>query len=121
MQTTTKCRRRQRRHSIAAGAEARVEFHHPFPHGESCSARLVDLSVAGFSFAVPEQLSNLEVGTTVPQAVLRLGSCVMQGDMMIIHVTPERGICGALFYPTTDADLIKLRSVIAGIEAVKGV
>ena len=38
---------------------------------------------------------------------------------MIMHVTPERSACGALLFPMTDHDLVKLKSIIAGIEAVQ--
>jgi hypothetical protein len=37
-----------------------------------------------------------------------------------MHVTADpdsRYVCGALFYPSTDTDLVKLKGVIAGMEA----
>ena len=51
---------------------------------------------------------------------MRLSTCEIAGDILVIHVTDERGICGALFYPATDTDLLKLRSAVAALEVAGG-
>ena len=53
---------------------------------------------------------------------IRIGECLIRGDLVVMHLTAEseaRQICGALLYPATDTDLVKLKSVIAGMEAVE--
>jgi hypothetical protein len=117
--TTTACRRKQRRHRIAPDTNARVEFAFPHPGGARHSLPLVDLSLSGFSFRMSPELSWLETGTMIPEVVIHLGGCTLQGELLLMHVTRREGICGALFYPATDTDLIKLKSLIAGIEAVQ--
>ena len=113
------CRRTQRRHPIAPGAETRVDLE--CPPGRPWSLSVVDLSVSGISFAFEEDAPQIDNGTNLPNAVIRIGSCEMRGDLLVMHVTPSssRTICGALFYPASDDDLIKLKSMIAGIEAVQ--
>ena len=117
MTRTTACRRRQHRHSVSS--DARVEFSYPDPEGARHSYTVVDISVSGFSFSMGEPLAGVDIGTSISSAELRVGECVMQGDLMIMHVTPEWSIVGALFYPATDTDLLKLKSMIAGLEAAK--
>ena len=117
MATAESCRRKVRRHRLEPHSRSRVEFTYPAPHGRAMSLPLLDVSPAGFSFAMEEKFECLEAGATIDCVVLHVGRCAMRGDIMVIHVTPERGICGALFYPATDEDLIKLRAVMAGIEA----
>lgn len=117
MTRATACRRRQHRHPVSA--DARVEFNYPGPEGARNSFPLVDISVSGFSFSMAEPLAGIEIGTSIPSAELRVGECVMQGDLMIMHVTPEWSVVGALFYPATDTDLLKMKSMIAGLEAAR--
>jgi len=119
MRTRIACRRTQRRHPVAPGADTRVEFE--YPPGREWNEPLVDISVSGISFALDEVAPHLDCGTNVPRVRIAVGSCVMNGDLLVMHVTATggRAVCGALFYPATDDDLVKLKSVIAGIEAVR--
>ena len=116
--TSTSCRRKLRRHRLSEESRSRIEFAYPGPRGCNLSLTLLDVSSAGFSFALEEQLQEVEAGTSLDCVVLHVGPCQIRGDMMIIHITHERGVCGALFYPSTDEDLIKLRALMAGIESV---
>jgi hypothetical protein len=122
MSTTTKSRRRQIRHSVSPHRDAWVEFEYPSPNGRRHRVKLVNLSCSGISFIVdPEEgLAALEPGTDIPGAIVRIGNCMIYGDMLVMHLTPRGGsdlICGALFYPKSDGDLVKLKGVIAGMEA----
>ena len=117
--TITKNRRVQRRHRISANADVRLEFTHPSPNGRELSLPVLDISAAGFSFAMLEPLHDIEIGVSLPDVTLRLGERQMHGDLIVMHVTQERGVCGALFYPATDEDLIRMKFVLAGIEAVQ--
>jgi hypothetical protein len=123
MTVRTATRRRQRRYAIQRDKSACVEFEFPSPNGKAYRLPLVNISASGISFALDDNddLALLDSGTTLPEATVRIGDCVMRGDLMLMHLTPDvesRGSCGALFYPGSDTDLIKLRSVIAGMEAL---
>jgi len=118
---STACRRRIRRHAIPATAEARITFAHPGPAAPRRDYRLIDISVAGLSFAVDTEAPSLEDGAEVSRVVVRVANCEITGDLLIMHVTaePERTVCGALFYPAAEAELVKLKSLMAGIEAMQ--
>ena len=122
MSTITKSRRRQRRHTVTREQVACVEFEHPVPNGKHYRLPIHNFSASGVSFYLDEEhdLDGLDAGTDLPQATVRVGDCMIQGDLVIMHTTPgpgSRPICGALLYPATDNDLLKLKSVIAGMEA----
>jgi hypothetical protein len=121
MPTMTKNRRRHDRLTLAPDMEAHVEFDHPTPNGRSYRVPLVNISPSGVSFAIDagDPLTGLEEGACLPEAVVRLGECAIRGELLVMHVTTDpdsRYVCGALFYPATDTDLVKLKSVIAGME-----
>ena len=122
MSTATKSRRRQPRYSVSRPKEVCVEFEHPSPNGRHFRLPVVNLSSSGISFLVGAQddFPEPEEGSTIPRAVVRVGECMINGDMLIMHTTPGSGsgyVCGALLYPNSDDDLVKLKSVIAGMEA----
>jgi hypothetical protein len=121
MATITKNRRRQTRHSVSPEDLARVEFDYPTRNGKKYLMPLVNISASGLSFMIDpgDELEGLEEGAGLPEAVLRLGDCAISGEMLVMHMTAgpdSRYVCGALFYPATDTDLVKLKSVIAGME-----
>jgi hypothetical protein len=121
MSTTTKNRRAQTRYSVLAEDRARVEFVYPMPNGKAYSLPLANLSASGLSFGLGEGDTSvaLEEGTSLPEAVIRVGDCKIQGELLVMHVTAgpdSRYVCGALFYPATDTDLVKLKSAVAGME-----
>jgi hypothetical protein len=123
MSVRTASRRRQRRYTIGLDKSATVEFEYPSPNGRPYRMKLVNISVSGLSFALDDHddLALLDAGTTIPDGTVQIGDCTLRGDLMLMHLTPDelsRGMCGALFYPSSDTDLVKLRCVIAGMEAV---
>jgi len=99
-----------------------VEFEFPTT-GQRTRLPLSDLSHSGLSFHGEEtDLPPVESGTTIPGASIRIRECIIQGDLVVMHVTPRpdaRIACGALLYPATDHDLLKLKAVLAGMEAVQ--
>ena len=123
MTVATRSRRRQRRYPVSQDKTACVEFEYPSPNGEHYRLPVTNLSVSGVSFSIDghDELAELESGTNVPKAILRVGQCMINSDMVVMHMTPGEAsplICGALLYPDTDEDLLKLKAVIAGMEAV---
>jgi hypothetical protein len=121
MSTIAKNRRRQTRHPVTTENVARVEFDHPTPNGRTYRMPLTNISASGLSFMFEEgdDLTGLDEGASLPGAVIRLGDCKISGELLVMHMTAgpdSRYVCGALFYPATDTDLVKLKSVIAGME-----
>lgn len=123
MATITRSRRRQRRYSVSRERSGCVEFEYPSPNGRHYRLALTNVSASGISFAIEqddEELSYLESGANLNRATVRIGDCMIRGDMVVMHVTSDsesRHICGALLYPESDTDLVKLKSVLAGMEA----
>lgn len=117
MSTTTANRRRDRRYALGKGAGSTVEFVHPSPHGPLWCLSLLDISVSGLSFVLDDELSGIDAGTTVPDVTVRVGDFETTGELLVMHVSPSdsRRLCGALFYPATDADLKALHDLLAGI------
>lgn len=118
MSTITKDRRRHRRHSIREGSTARLEFERG---GQKIECPVLNLSGSGlsFSFDPEEVVTEFEEGASLNGIVLSVGDFTLRGDLLLMHVTSRPGsryVCGALFYPATDTDLLKFRSVIAGME-----
>jgi len=120
MTTKIACRRRHRRHRMAPDGGARLEFTYPQPNGASLNVALLDLSPSGFSFSLTEELYDLDPGVSIDGVTMKLGETEIQGDILVIHINIERGVSGALFYPSTDLDLIKLRSAVAALGVAKG-
>lgn len=112
-------RRQTRRHALPEEFEGRVEFGYPAPEEHRCSMALNDISESGLSFVLEHELPGLEVGRQIEQVTLHAGGRVIDGDMVITHLTSEAGgsVCGALFYPSSDADLIHLRELLAELGA----
>jgi len=121
--TNTACRRRQNRFTIVDESTASVEFDFPAPVGQHYSLPVVNISVSGISFVLePDRApGGLEIGEDLTDATITVAGCSMSGELVVMHISEEAGraICGALFYPAGDADLVKLKSVIAGMEAVR--
>jgi len=121
MATSTRCRRKQHRHTPLETDQAFVEVAWPQPSGIRHRLPVVDISVSGLSFSY-DDLEDIEGGTNLPEVVIWLGECEILGELLVMHVTPQPGnrkVCGALFYAASDTDLIKWRAAVAGIEAVR--
>ena len=119
MSTRTECRRGPARHPIPRAADRYVEFEHPRPGGRTYRFPLHDLSEAGLSFMLTEEVPMTDEGTSLEAVTVRLGNCEIHGDLLVMHVTPEMApgsVCGALFYPTSDLDLVKMKGLVAGLE-----
>jgi hypothetical protein len=121
--TKTDCRRSQHRFTLVDESAASVEFVFPAPTGRHYSLPLVNISVSGISFLLqPDRApGGLEIGEDLTDATITVAGCSMSGELVVMHITEEAGraICGALFYPAGDADLVKLKSVVAGMEAAR--
>ncbi|HKQ62110.1 MAG TPA: hypothetical protein VJS92_12540 [Candidatus Polarisedimenticolaceae bacterium] len=119
MKATTACRRIQRRYALPQGG-GRLEFEHPGAADGRAQLVIVDISVSGVSFVLETNGPRIDIGATLPAVRVHLGSCELRGELLVMHVTTEangRAVCGALFYPESDTDLLMLKSAVAGLEA----
>jgi len=110
------CRRRHNRFPLRAEDRGAVEFRFPDARGQLCRMPLRDLSSAGLSMTLVHELPGLEAGSCLEGATVFVGDRRVRGDLLAMHVTPEArpgAICGALFYPLEDRDILELRSVLA--------
>lgn len=120
MTEATANRRRDARHEFSTAAAAWVEFDDPKEQRRRLP--LLDLSVAGLAFTVPRWMHTVDAGCQLDRAVIRVGDARVEGRILVLHVT-GRGeadsVCGALFYPGSDADANRLGSLISGFEAAR--
>ena len=113
-------RRLQNRLAIPRDAGALLEFSYPPPNGISLTAPLRDISLSGLSMSLPEQLAGIQAGDIVKGIEARVAGKTFRGDLLVMHVSSasEAGsICGGLFYPEADEDLITIRLVVRALEA----
>ena len=113
-------RRLERRHPLPTDAGAVLQFRYPSPHGEDIEARLRDISLSGLSMALPDALEGIQTGDIVKGIEARVAKKSFRGDLLVMHVTQlsQTGpICGGLFYPEGDEDLITIRLVVRALEA----
>lgn len=121
MATSIKNRRRQSRFSVKDTTQATLRFTYPGTKGDEHRMAVVNVSASGISFKVEadQGIARLDEGMALDEVELRIGDCTMRGDLLVMHVTQSADsgyVCGALFYPASDTDLVKLKSVVAGME-----
>jgi hypothetical protein len=117
--TATECRRSARRHAFPE-SEATIDFDYPRPGEHRCEMPLKDVSNAGISFVLTHELPGVEIGETLRRIALRINGHVVRGDVLICHLTPgdEPGaVCGGLFYPASDPDLLRLQDLLAELNS----
>ena len=113
-------RRLQSRHTIPLDVGAALHFRYPSPNGPHLEARLRDVSLSGLSLTLPEELAGIQAGDIVKGIEAQVARKTFRGDLLVMHVSPanEAGaVCGGLFYPEGDEDLITIRLVVRALEA----
>lgn len=116
-------RRLQKRYTVPADADASLKFHNPAPNGEPINARLRDISLSGMSLVLMNEIKGIRTGDMVRGIEARVARKTFHGDLLVMHVTPANepgAVCGGLFYPEGDEDLITIRLVVKALEAVEG-
>jgi hypothetical protein len=114
------CRRKSPRLGFPEGETWEVEFSYPVPGGIVCRMPLRDLSTSGTAFRLTQNLPDLEFGCTIQHATLTMNGRKVNGDMLVMHLTPDDlagSICGVLFYPATDKDVIVWREALVELES----
>ncbi len=110
---------RDERFPIEGTAEAWIEFRYPGRERPLC-CRVIDVSIAGISFLLDEELPLLARGAKIDGALVRLRDRTLNGGFVVKHVTRVRHsetICGAVLYPETDDDMNELVAVIRTVDA----
>lgn len=112
-------RRTLDRHRVHDGISAEARFQWPARKGLPVVARIRDVSYAGISLVLGESLAGLEVGECLKGVNIALDDVHFAGELLVMHLTPspQGGIlCGGLFYPVRDADVLALRKVVRRLE-----
>jgi hypothetical protein len=95
------CNRKKPRWAIRQFEDAYVEFE---LEGAGRRYGLLDVSVDGISFVVPEDTPEIELDLRIADATVRVDTCEVKGSVRIIHVTPVESdcVCGATFQPSSE-------------------
>ena len=123
MSATRSTVQRDPRYTMPPFMEAYVEFRYPNSSGRRLSMPLLDISVAGLSFAAGSGLPLIVRGARIEGVVVLLGDIRMEGKLLIMHATaggPSGVAYGAVFYPATEQDQLRLNGVIAGLASRTG-
>lgn len=113
------CRRRYPRFPLEEATGSRIEFEFPRPGCGWLCMRLRDLSQSGLSFVLSHELPGLSVGDSLDGVQIRVDGRQIRGDLLVMHLSPDASagsVCGALFYPIEDEDVLTLREVIRALE-----
>ena len=113
-------RRLQRRYNLAPETGARLSFCHPAPMGIPYDLPVRDISLSGLSLVLPVDFPEMQAGDMIKSIEVHVLRKVFRGDLLVMHVTPVQnrgGVCGGLFYPEGDEDLITVRLVIKALDA----
>jgi hypothetical protein len=117
--TGVKCRRRHKRFVVPKDAGARVNFDFPRAGDHPCSMALRDISAGGLCFVLEHDLPGLDVGQVIDQSeVLGFGQSI-RGELFLMHLTPaatKGAVCGALFFPAGDRNILAWQALVAGLE-----
>jgi hypothetical protein len=110
---------RDRRFALLVSRDARVQFAYPANSELRRDQPLLDISVTGLSFGLEHELPLLVRGAVIHGAVVRVGDCDMTGKLLVKHLTrsEDQFVCGAVFYPASEMESVKLNGLIAGISA----
>lgn len=113
------CRRTHPRFPLEPERAARVEFEFPKPGCGWSDMPLRDVSQAGLSFVLTHELPGLTVGDCIAQVQVHVDGRLIRGDLLVMHLSPNASagaVCGALFYPVEDADVLSMRDLVRVLE-----
>jgi hypothetical protein len=108
-------RRLQRRYPLAVDVPSSLRFRHPERGGQLVEVAIRDISLSGVSLVLPFEILGLQIGDIVRGVEGHVQGRRFHGDLLVMHMTPANelgGVCGGLFYPEGDEDLITIRLVV---------
>lgn len=112
-------RRTLDRHRVPVAMSGAVEFLWPRRRGQKFHARLRDVSYAGLSIILEDDIEGLEVGECLTGLSVKVDGIRFRGELLVMHITPgpqSGSACGGLFYPHADADVLALREAVRQLE-----
>ena len=121
MTVQIKNRREDPRSRIHGFQNGNIEF--TGPDGTAHKRPLIELSVSGGSFQLPERIPGLEVGTTVDGGVIRFGKVEIHVNFAIRHVTHGGGKgyeCGVQFYKMSAQSRNEMAALISRLQPHTG-
>lgn len=118
MNTAIQSTRRDVRHDLRQGLGSIELAPSPAAPG-GVSGALRRISVAGLCFRVERDAPWLRPGALIPGVQVRVGECVLDGEIRVRSVVPDRrGVeVGCLFHPSDDRTEERLMALIAGLNA----
>ncbi len=122
MSTAIACRRRHRRFVLPGDGSACIRFGYPRPSGSKFALALRDVSSCGVSFVLDREFPGLEVGLTIENVRVTVGAVQLAGDVLVMRLTPDAGagsVCGALFFPDGDDNILGLQRLVADLEVTE--
>ncbi len=117
MPVRVKHRREEPRSRMPGFQNAEIEF--TAPDGMAYKRPLIELSVSGGSFQLPERIPGLEVGATGEGSVIRVGEFEIHVNFVIRHVTRDDGTgyeCGVQLYTMSDQDRNEIAALISRLQ-----
>ena len=117
MPVQAKNRRWNPRSRIPNFQDAEIEF--TGPEGTVYKRPLLELSLSGSSFQLPERIPGLEAGTTVEDSVIRFGEFEIHVSFAIRRVTgdDEKGYeCGVQFYKMSARSRSEIAALISRLQ-----
>ena len=117
MPVRVKNRREERRSWIPRFQDAEIEF--TGPDGTAHKRPLIELSLSGGSFQLPELVPGLEVGTAVEGSVIRFGEFKIHVNFVVRRVTRYEGgayECGVQLYTMSEQDRNEMAALISRLQ-----
>ena len=117
MPTLVKHHREKPRSRIPGFEDAEIEF--TGPDGTAHKRPLIELSLNGGSFQLPERIPGLEVGTTIGGSVILVGEFKIRVHFIIRRVTRDDGKgyeCGVQLYTMNDQDRNEMAALISQLQ-----
>ncbi len=117
MPVQVKNRRWNPRSRISEFQYAEIEF--TGPDGTAYKWPLIELSLSGGSFRLPERIPGLEVGTTIKGSVIWTDDFEIQVNFAIRHVTRyerKKYMCGVEFQTMSHQDRNEMNALISQLQ-----
>ncbi len=111
--------RAERRYALPPDLGAEIEF--DVPDGGHYRLPLLNISVFGLAFFIPEPILEIEAGIMLADAQIHVGSLVIHGKIVVQHTLPDHPSnykCGAQFYPASDTDRNELVSLLSRLKSM---